>query len=107
MNTQSSAIACDLQALSDTERKREQILLEMFRSLLVDGTWSGNEVTFKLPADAVTLSQLGEFIAYERRCCPFLEWRLAVDATERASLSISDPEGTRAFVEATFVRTTD
>jgi hypothetical protein len=107
MNRSSSAIACDLQALTDAERKREQILLEMFRSLLVDGTWNGNEVRFKIPADATMLSQVGEFIAYERRCCPFLEWQLAVDSTDRASLTISGPEGTRAFVEATFTRTAD
>lgn len=105
MNSTTPAIACDLHALTDAERNREQILLQTFRSLLGNGTWSGSDVRFELPADAGTLSQLGEFLAYERRCCPFLRFQLAVDSADAATLTISGPEGTRAFIESTFTAT--
>ena len=101
MNTENALIACRLDALTPEEREREQELLLWFRSLAVEGVWTGAEHRIDVPADITTLSLLGKFFALERLCCPFLRFGLQVSAKETAQLTIAGPEGARRFVETT------
>jgi hypothetical protein len=70
------APACALGALSPAERRRRERLVGVIdaaaeRVELPDG-WA-----LRWDADA-PLGRLGEWIALERRCCPFLRFELAV-----------------------------
>lgn len=104
MNT--TPIACDLTALDPEERQIEQRLLHHFRSMFTNVVWNGSEHHVSVPADRATLSRLGEFLALERRCCPFVRFALMVDSSESASLTITGPPGSREFIEQTFGLTT-
>jgi hypothetical protein len=96
-------IACDLTNLDATARAREIVLLDRFRNIFTSPAWSDGEWTVQLPADPATLSELGEFLALERLCCPFLRFHLTVDDADRARLGIAGPEGSREFIERTFL----
>ena len=102
MNSETPPIACRLDALTPEEREREQDLLRWFRSLAAEGMWTGAEHRIDIPADIPTLTTLGEFLALERLCCPFLRFGLIVSAEETAQLTVAGPEGARTFVETTF-----
>lgn len=102
MNTDAVPIACRLDALTPDEREREQELLLWFRSIAVEGVWTGTEHRIAIPADITSLSLIGKFLALERLCCPFLRFGLIVSAEESAQLTITGPEGARTFVETTF-----
>ena len=96
------AVACNLFALDQDERAREGMLLEMFRSLPASVEWTGSAHRMLIPNDAATLAGVGELLALERRCCPFLHFSLEVNAADHAVLTISGPHGSREFVEETF-----
>jgi hypothetical protein len=98
-NPPGNPIACNLSNLDDAARSREQELLVRFRTILTEATRSGDHYRFTLPSDRATLADLGEFMALERLCCPFLRFQLSVDASDRATLEIDGPEGTGEFLE--------
>jgi hypothetical protein len=81
-------IACDLGRLGEPERRRERELLARFRGFARAAARNGASIRYDLPTDAATLAAVGELLAYERLCCPFLGFELRVTA-EAAHLEIS------------------
>lgn len=75
-------IACNLSALSPEQRRREQELLAEFRSSGMRHRPINNGYRFEVAADPEALARLGEFLALERRCCPFLQFDLAIGSGE-------------------------
>lgn len=54
---------------------------------------------FRFDADA--LEEVARFVANERRCCPFLDFEIAVAAAAGPVwLRLTGPAGTRAFLDA-------
>lgn len=102
-STNEQPIACDLTRLDETGRRREGELLRRFRGIFSDATWTGAGYRFAVPSDPATLAELGELLALERLCCPFLRWELSVTAEERAHLHVSGPGDAREFLEKTFI----
>lgn len=97
------SIACDLGALSSEERTREQMLLARFKTLW--GRPEETEVGFRLvlPAGSEPMSQLGEFIALERLCCPFLNFDLTAAAGRGpVTLHIHGGPGVKPFLRSVF-----
>ncbi len=94
-------IVCDLGALSSEERAREQTLLASFK--MVCGRPEETEVGFRLvlPAGSEPMSQLGEFIALERLCCPFLNFDLTAAAGRGpVTLHIHGGPGVKPFIRS-------
>ena len=71
-------ISCNLGALSPEQMRREQELLTEFQSSRTHPRPIDNGYRFEVPADPKALARLGEFLALERRCCPFLQFDLAI-----------------------------
>jgi hypothetical protein len=62
-----------------------------------------NGYRFTFANEPRLISQIAEFIANERLCCPFLEFTLNVAADrESISLALSGPNGTQEFLRAEF-----
>ena len=86
-------IACDLAALSVEQRSTERELLAAFRA----AAGAPEE------KDVALLTRLGEFLALERLCCPFLNFELLVPAGRQAvSLHIYGDPAVKSFVRSTF-----
>ena len=61
----------------------------------------GIEVQFEKTGEI--LRDLGDFIAFESRCCEFLRFDLCVESqSDIVTLRLSGPKGTRAFVDRWF-----
>jgi hypothetical protein len=104
MNTNLTVpFACEISRLDREARSREQTLLAWFHNAFTEAEWTGSDYRFTIAADRESLRDLGEFLALERVCCPFLTFRLEVDRAETAVLSISGREGVQAFIAATFL----
>lgn len=96
-------IACDLAALAPEERAREQTLLAQLRPLLRDGRETENGYLFVLPEDPDFLSRLGELLAYERLCCPFLTFDLTVPCGQApVTLHVHGDGDVKGFVRSAF-----
>ena len=58
-----------------------------------------NGYRFTFPNETRLISEIAEFIANERLCCPFLNFTLnVVAASEYISLSLSGPSGTQELL---------
>ena len=59
----------------------------------------GSGGAFRFESDA--LEDVARFVANERKCCPFLDFDIAVAAAAGPTwLRITGPAGTRAFLDA-------
>ncbi len=72
-------IACNLEAMSDSERQRHHELRGAIEANMaaVEETLEG--LTFRFASDSKMILQLAEFITLERLCCPFLHFSLEVE----------------------------
>lgn len=93
-----TALACDLTVLDPPSRERHRALLhDVVVARRLDARDLPDGVELLYPADLVT--DVAEWIAYERRCCPFLTFELELRAGDGGlRLRLRGPEGTREIV---------
>jgi hypothetical protein len=91
--------------LNDEEfRNREKAVLSAIKKsfLVAEETTGGYNIRF--PSNDVTLAALSEFISLERRCCPFLDFKLTVPrGGGDLFLELSGPEGAKEFIATNFM----
>jgi hypothetical protein len=96
-------IACDLGALSPEQRSREQALLAEFRATCRNPQETAQGFRVVVSADPVLLARLGEFLALERICCPFLTFDLSISAAQGpVTLHVHGGPGTKSFLRSQF-----
>lgn len=96
-----SPIACRLDLLTPEERRHEQALLATARGFLGRAVETARGYRFAVPPDS--LGPLGELVALERRCCPFLAFTLEVAAEQGGvTLEIHGDAEAKAFIASTF-----
>ena len=70
------ALACNLEALDKQQRKRRDLLLQWLQVGTVDIVDLPDGYAFHLDRVSLAAGHIAEFVALERRCCPFLRlWR--------------------------------
>ena len=74
--TRDIPIACNLDALSATERQRRTDLATSIRERVVDMRETERGFRLRLNPDTELLRDTLDLICLERRCCPFLEMKL-------------------------------
>ena len=95
----SPTIACNLDALSPSERARRSELARIIQksSTSLDETVSGYRV--QLPDDSEVCERALELILLERRCCPFLSLALAFEPGNAAmAIAIGGGPGVKQFL---------
>jgi hypothetical protein len=96
-------IVCDLGALSEEQRAREQMLLGEFRAAFRDLRETAQGFAVVLPGEAPLLSRLGEFLALERLCCSFLSFDLSMPAGRGpVTLHVHGGPGAKPFLRSVF-----
>lgn len=97
-------IACDLGALSPDERRREQALLAEFKTIFRGPQEMEDGYRFVIPDDSGVLAKIGEFLALERLCCPFLNFDLAVFADGGPiTLRVYGEAAAKPFIRSAFL----
>jgi hypothetical protein len=96
-------IACDLGALTPELRSREQALLAEFRTAFRNPQETAQGFRVVVSAEPVFLARLGEFLALERVCCPFLTFDLSIPAARGpVTLHVHGGPGTKPFLRSLF-----
>ena len=101
MTQQLSSFACDMTAIDPSDRPRHLDLIhELFLAVeSVDELADG--YAFRFRSDADVLMKCAEFIANERRCCPFFGFELAVEPEDGAIwLRLRGSDGVKPFIVA-------
>ena len=94
-------IACTLTNSELQERRRD--LLQKVRSSVTELRELEDGYSYCFPPDDDRLAELARLVNLERQCCPFLRFRLTVESGNGPIwLEMTGPEGTKAFLAATF-----
>ncbi|HEY8561759.1 MAG TPA: hypothetical protein VIL74_15390 [Pyrinomonadaceae bacterium] len=90
--------------LTDKElQARRKNYLDKAAESLIDSAELSDGFVYRFPLRDSTLRDLAEIIELERKCCPFLNFRLIVNAGDDfVSLELTGAEGTKEIVESLF-----
>ncbi len=97
MSNQQIPIACDMTALPNREKHLEVSATLIPQCQSVAPSETGYILSF--PIDSLTL--IAEFVDGERRCCPFIHFKIEVaPQAQSVLLHLSGAEGVKEFLEA-------
>lgn len=98
-----STFVCNINALDDIQRERyKEITAKLYVERqavkeLNDG------YAFRFKAESQLIQDAAEFIVYERLCCPFFDFELAVEHdSNRLWLRLRGQEGIKEFIRSEF-----
>jgi hypothetical protein len=91
-------IVCDLNALTPEERRRRQMILEAVARTIIGRNELANGYELSFDTTRLDLAALGEWIALERRCCPFLHFRLHIESAGKTALALTGAPGVKEFL---------
>ena len=80
--TMAAPIACQLNVFSAEERWRYQAVRKQIEAAVIRMVEVENGYLFHLPDDDATLVLVVDWVALERRCCPFFEFNISVGGSE-------------------------
>ena len=92
-------LACNPFALDPAARTRHAEVTGWLLSAATGRDELVNGYALRLPAADEALRRAAEFIARERRCCPFITFTLTV-SDDAARLSLTGAGGVKQFIEA-------
>lgn len=94
---------CNINALSETQRTRYKELTAKLNDSRQSVKELGDGYAFRFKAEADLILEAAEFIVYERLCCPFFDFELAVEQdTNRLWLRLRGQEGIKEFIRSEF-----
>ena len=97
--TTESRFFCNALALSTDERQRYGELAKTLRDAVSQTRERERGLSFRIKLERMSLPLLAEWVALERRCCPFFEFTIEV-GPERDStwLTLAGEEGVKDFI---------
>ena len=98
-----TSFACDMSASTAEQREAHLRNLQALFGAVEHISELASGYTFTLPATPALLRRAAEFIALERLCCPFFNFRLELPAGSSVfGLSVTGSEGIQPFLQAEF-----
>lgn len=94
---------CNMNALNIPQRERYREILEHLNSSRQSIKELNDGYAFRFKCDAQLIMDAAEFIVYERLCCPFFDFELAVEQdTNRLWLRLRGQQGIKEFIRSEF-----
>jgi hypothetical protein len=101
METEAIPFACNINAIEPDQRQQHlATALEVFQAVETIQQLP-NGYAFRLPNETRLLLKAAEFIANERRCCPFFGFTVLIEPDGGAMwLHLTGHEGVKPFIQA-------
>jgi hypothetical protein len=98
-----SPLACDLDAISASDRPRYHELRRMLAASVTGQRELPDGIAVQISTERIALAQLAEWISFERKCCAFFEFRIDVaPASGPVWLSVTGRAGVKEFLSQAF-----
>lgn len=94
---------CNLKAFTPAERVRHEQLSKKLREARFEIKELSNGFAFGLQADAVSLTEVAEWVSGERKCCPFFDF--GIDLQQDGGplwLELKGKDGVKQFIRSEF-----
>ena|SRR5829696_10494369 len=101
MSDSTIPIAC---TLNDAEfREREQEILQKLMRAVRERKELADGYGFRFSTDDNLLREITEMVILERKCCPFLDFKIAIEAGNGDIwVEMTGAQGAKEFIAATF-----
>jgi hypothetical protein len=100
-----SPLACDLDAISAGDRPRYNELRRMVGTAVTGKRELPDGIAVRIATERMSLAQLAEWISFERKCCPFFEFRIEVaPKSGPVWLSLTGRPGVKEFLAQAFAQ---
>jgi len=94
---------CNLKALSTKERARHMLLTLEIERARAETIELGNGFAFRFQDGSVSLADLAEWVSAERKCCPFFDFEIDLQADNGPLwLKLRGKDGVKAFMSSEF-----
>jgi hypothetical protein len=94
-------LACNLGALTAAERHEHTALTGKLFAAVTKRSDIRGGYAFQLDRKRVSVAEVGQWVALEKRCCPFFDFRFQFDRNGGPmTLSLSGRDGVRKFIVA-------
>lgn len=94
---------CNMNALSAVQTERYEKLIKKLNENRLSVKELNDGYAFRFKAETQLIQDAAEFIAYERLCCPFFDFELAIEQdTDRLWLRLRGQDGIKDFIRAEF-----
>jgi hypothetical protein len=98
-----SPLACDLGAISASDRPRYHELRRAVAASVVGKRELPDGLAVQIDTARIALPQLAEWISFERKCCPFFEFRIDLaSGSGPVWLSLTGRAGVKEFISEAF-----
>jgi hypothetical protein len=98
-----SPLACNLDAISISDRPRYGELRRMVAAAITGKRELPDGIALQIATERMALGRLAEWISFERKCCPFFEFR--IDVAPKSGpvwVSLTGPTGVEEFLAQAF-----
>lgn len=100
---EASNFYCNLKALSTKERARHVLLTLEIERARVETIELANGFAFRFQDGTVSLADLAEWVSAERKCCPFFDFEIELQANNGPLwLKLRGKDGVKAFMQSEF-----
>ena len=98
-----SAFACNVAGLDGAQRQRWEKLIEAMAAAKQEVRELPDGYAFRFPSESAMVKDLAEFIVYERLCCPFFDFEIAVEREGGPLwLRLKGRPGVKKFIKSEF-----
>src|SRR5271154_5104170 len=98
-------LACDLGAISASDRPRYIELRRMLAASVAGKRELPDGIAIQIATERMALAQLAEWISFERKCCPFFEFRIDLGRESGPVwVSLTGRPGVKEFLAQAFAR---
>jgi hypothetical protein len=100
-----SGLFCDLTTLEAIERQRRCELADAVERAARKPSELPNGYALVLDAHEITIATVTEWMALEKRCCPFLNFQVRTDSLlETLTVELTGADGVKEFLRAEVAR---
>ena len=94
---------CNTKALNKTERERYKQLTGKLATARTETKELSDGYAFRLKSEVVALSEVAEWISWERKCCPFFAFEITLERDNGPLwLKLRGTDGVKVFIRAEF-----
>ncbi len=79
---QESPCVCNFHVFSDTEKQRHSELMQKLKDATIETTETADGFTFLLKPEFVAVTEVAEWISYERHCCSFFNFQIELQSQD-------------------------
>jgi hypothetical protein len=94
---------CDMNALTREDRERHNQLIRKLEAARIEIRELPDGYAFRLRNEFVSVAEVGEWISYESKCCPFFDFEIQLECDNGPLwLKLKGQDGIKAFIRAEF-----